>query len=199
MTIRSLVVLSALSTCFSSRPSMDHDNFLEEFFQGMNQIRESMFTMQGKMVTSLRESFKSEQMNSPKATISIGEEPSRQSVVISLDGVDISGEHPEASATFDKSLKAASIEIPFEHGSLVIQSKKDYLSVDCTITNKQDSNGKQSTSSRSFRNAQLLSAEIDYEKMPTISYEKDGKILKVELALLTNHSGKKTSLPIEIK
>lgn len=199
MNIRSLFVITALSTCLSTRPSLDHDSFFEELFQDMQQMRESMFKMQEKMVTSLRESFKHESINSPKATISIGEEPSRKSVVITLDGVEIAGEHPEASATFDKIHKTASIEIPFEHGALVIQSKKAYLSVDCTISSKQDVNGARSSSSRSFRNAQLLSAEIDYEKMPTISYEKEGKKLNIELMLINNDSGKKTSLPIEIK
>lgn len=199
MTIRSLIILYVLSTCFSTRPSMDDDTFLHEFFNEMHQMRESMFKMQEKMVSSMRESFKSEGASTPKVSVSIGEQPSRQSVLISLEGVELAGEHPEASANFDKAHQTASIEIPFEHGSLVIQTKKAYLSVDCTISHKKDVDGRHSSSSRSFRNAQLLSAEIDYEKMPVFSYEKETKRLKVELSLITNDSSKKISLPIEIK
>jgi hypothetical protein len=187
----SYLLLSCLVA--TSAGAFHHSHFKEmaDLFEQMHQMQAQLF---GQYQENEPNSSSTKQFITQK--MSVMEQPDKKAITISIAGVDITGEQPDASMEMNNENQTLSLTIALMSGS-VTTSVYDSL-IALQLSQKTTENQSSYISNRST--TQSITLRPDLEILPKIQYLKESKTLTIILTTQeTTQKKAKQTVPIELK
>lgn len=190
------VKIIALSSLFLATGSQAYSIFQE--FQDMF---DEMHARQKALLNAIeKETAIHESKKQAKFSIKIEEDTDASHIKISVTGISINGDKPDATFEAESETRLMKLEIPLNFGRIEINTQDSFVSVSCQQKETAEQESSSRVFARTYNQARVMNLKPDMQAMPKISYDKESKTLTVTLACQPSaRTQNKKAIAIDVK
>lgn len=198
MTLPSLSLKALiLSTLFAASGSRANSIFqeLQDMMDEMHARQKALWNAIEKETTAFKDAKKQS-----KFGIKIDENIDAAQINITIAGLNINGEKPDASFQSEPDSQTMKLEIPLSSGRLEINTQDSFVSVSCQQKESADQDNGAHMFMRNINQGRVMTLKPDMQAIPKISYQKESQTLTITIACQQSaRKQNKKAISIDVK
>lgn len=171
-------------------------------FQEFQDMFDEMHARQKSLLNAIERetALQNDTKKQPKCGIKIDEDIDAASIRITVTGIAINGDKPDATFQAEPESEMMKLEIPLTSGKVEINTQDSFVSVSCQQKESTDQENSSRMFARNINQGRVMTLKPDMQALPKISYEKENKTLIITFACQPSaRKQNKKAIAIDVK